>query len=79
MIIKSCNLDFKQPLKSGDMFIVTSKIFIKSKVRMIINQNIINKATNKEVLSATFTVTGFGNNRIYLPDIILEKFSLKTP
>jgi len=47
LVLIHAEIDFKAPLKSGDRFIVTSKLEMMSQLRFVFLQQVIRKSDNK--------------------------------
>src|SRR5947207_2170325 len=70
LLARDCEIQFKDSLKSGDEFVVTSTAILHSKVRIIFMHEIIRKSDLKVVTKGQFTITGINRNtgKIMIPD-----------
>jgi len=86
LVVSKVTIKFKNSLKSGDNYKITSEFFIISPVRVIVKQkifninnnsnNILNNSLNTE---AEFIITGVNNKtgKIEIPDLLLHKINKK--
>jgi acyl-CoA thioester hydrolase len=57
LVLVHTDISFRDSLKSGDLFSVTSKIETKGKVRVVFLQKVIRRSDKKAVAEATNTTT----------------------
>lgn len=57
LVLAEATIKFRSPLKSGDKYIVTSKLLPQGKIRAIMEQEVIRKSDSKVCAAGTFTVT----------------------
>jgi acyl-CoA thioester hydrolase len=57
LVLVHTDISFRDSLKSGDLFYVTSKIETKGKVRVVFLQKVIRESDNKVIAEATNTTT----------------------
>jgi len=73
-VVIRAEIDYKSPLRPGDIFSVKLKIERKGSLRMVFNQQIILISADKLMLNARITTVLTKNGRPFSPDILLEKF-----
>ena len=76
LVLVHTDISFKDSLKSGDLFSVTSKIETKGKVRVLFLQKVIRRSDKKIVAEATNTATCIytQTGRPQFPEEIRELF-----
>ena len=75
LVVLRAELDYKQPLTSGDEFYVDIEVVQSSRVRFDFLQNIYRKRDNKLMLTAKITGTSVNERgRPFLPDAIVKLF-----
>ncbi|HTF97840.1 MAG TPA: acyl-CoA thioesterase [Cellvibrio sp.] len=75
LVVLRAELDYKQPLTSGDEFYVDTEVVQSSRVRFDFLQNIYRKRDNKLMLTAKITGTSVNERgRPFLPDVIVKLF-----
>lgn len=76
LVLVHTDISFKDSLKSGDLFSVTSKIETKGKVRVAFLQEVIRKSDGKVVAKATNTTTCIHaeTGRPQFPEVIKKLF-----
>ena len=75
LVVLRAELDYKQPLTSGDEFYVDTDVVQSSRVRFDFLQNIYRKRDNKLMLAAKITGTSVNERgRPFLPDAIVKLF-----
>lgn len=57
LVLVNTDISFKDSLKSGDLYYVTSKIETKGRIRVVFFQRVIRKSDKKVVAEATNTTT----------------------
>jgi len=74
MVLVEATIKFKTPLKSGDLYTVTSKLVPQGKIRAIMEQEIIRKSDGKICCLGTFTVTSISTKtgRPEFPDSLKQ-------
>ncbi len=73
-VVIRAELDYKFPLRPGDVFKVRLKIAKKGRLRIIFNQEVIRKSDEKLMVNAKITTVLTNNNRPVLPGVLIEKF-----
>lgn len=77
LVVLRAELDYKQPLVSGDEFYVDVAVVQSSRVRFEFLQNIYRKRDNKLMLTAKITGTSLNERgRPFVPPVIEKLFSL---
>lgn len=77
LVVLRAELDYKQPLVSGDEFYVDVAVVQSSRVRFEFLQNIYRKRDNKLMLAAKITGTSLNERgRPFVPEVIEKLFSL---
>lgn len=74
-VVIRAELDFKFPLKPGDLFLVRLRISKKGRLRLIFDQQIIRKTDNKLMTDARITVVITKNGKPISTAILDEKLS----
>jgi acyl-CoA thioester hydrolase len=76
LVLVHTDISFRDSLKSGDLFSVTSKIETKGKVRVVFLQKVIRRSDKKVVAEATNTTTCIHaqTGRPQFPEEIRELF-----
>lgn len=75
LVVVRIEIDYKQPLQSGDRFVVGVKMERESRIRFAFNQIIHRVDDNQKMLSAKVIGTSVGSNgRPKLPDVLLQLF-----
>jgi acyl-CoA thioester hydrolase len=57
LVLAEATIKFRTPLKSGDLYTVTSKLVPQGKIRAIMEQEVIRKSDSKVCCIGIFTVT----------------------
>jgi len=85
LVVLSCTLNFKQPLKPGDTFYVTCRLVPdESAFKFAFEQEIRFSETDRLVLKAHFTATCVNTNpgpheeKIYVPDSIKQHYTAQS-
>ena len=73
-VVIRAELDYKFPLRPGDVFLVRLKMGRQGRLRMIFDQAVIRKSDEKLMVAARVTGVLTKNNRPVSPDILTEKF-----
>lgn len=73
-VVIRAELDYKFPLRPGDVFFVRLKIGKHGKLRLIFNQQIIRKKDEKLIVNARITTVLTKNNRPVSSEILEERF-----
>lgn len=74
-VVIKAELDYKFPLRPGDDFIIRLKITRQGRLRIIFNQQVIQKADEKLMVNAKITAVLTKAGRPMSPDILVEKFA----
>lgn len=75
LVVLRAELDYKQPLVSGDEFYVDVEVVQSSRVRFDFLQNIYRKRDQRLVLAAKITGTSVNERgRPFVPDVIVKLF-----
>ncbi len=75
LVVLRAELDYKQPLVSGDEFYVDVEVVQSSRVRFDFLQNIYRKRDQKLMLSAKITGTSLNERgRPFVPEVITQLF-----
>jgi acyl-CoA thioester hydrolase len=73
LVVTRAELDYKAPLTSNDVFIVSLRLERVSKLRFAFKQDIHRKEDNRLILQATITATGVNSKgRPELPPVIMD-------
>ncbi|MDA3970218.1 MAG: acyl-CoA thioesterase [Desulfobulbaceae bacterium] len=73
LVVTRAELDYKAPLTSGDLFVVSLEIERVSKLRFAFKQEIHRKGDNRLILQATIIATGVNDRgRPELPEEIIS-------
>ena len=75
LVLSEMQMKFKASLTSGDVFITSSQMEKKGRVRVLVKQTIIRESDKKIINDAVFTITCVNNNtgKIDMPKWILDK------
>lgn len=73
-VVIRAELNYKLPLKPGDIFLVRLKMAKHGNLRIIFKQQIIRKADEKLMVDARITAVLTRNGRPVSPEILEEKF-----
>ena len=73
-VVIRAELDYKFPLRPGDVFLVRLKMGKQGRLRIIFNQEVIRKADSKVMVKARITTVLTRNGRPVAPDYLEEKF-----
>ena len=73
-VVIRAELDYKYPLRPGDVFFVQLKMGKQGRLRIIFNQEIIRETDQKLMVKAKITAVLTKNNRPISPEILEEKF-----
>ena len=78
LVVAEANLKYKVPLVAGDEYIVTSKVASTSRIKVIIEQEVIRKSDNKVSVVGLITATCLNvkTGRPGFPDEIKAKFGM---
>lgn len=71
-VVIRVEMDYKQPLKPGDTFVVAITMHKEGRLRFVFDQNIIRKSDGKIAIVAKVTGVLTKNGRPIAPDIIDE-------
>ncbi len=74
-VVIKAELEYKFPLRPGDLFYIRLKIGRQGQLRIIFNQQIIRKADEKLMVKAKITSVLTRNNRPISPGILEENFN----
>ncbi len=74
-VVIKAELDYKYPLRPGDIFRVRLKMFKQGKLRIIFNQEVIRDSDEKKVVDARITAVLTRNGRPISPEIMEKKFN----
>lgn len=78
LVVLRAELDYKQPLVSGDEFYVDVEVVQSSRVRFDFLQNIYRKRDQKLMLAAKITGTSVNERgRPFVPDVIVKLFPVE--
>lgn len=78
LVVLRAELDYKQPLVSGDEFYVDVEVVQSSRVRFDFLQNIYRKRDQKLMLAAKITGTSVNERgRPFVPDVITKLFPVE--
>ncbi len=78
LVVLRAELDYKQPLVSGDEFYVDVDVVQSSRVRFDFLQNIYRKHDQKLILAAKITGTSVNERgRPFVPDVITKLFPVE--
>jgi acyl-CoA thioester hydrolase len=73
-VVIRAELDYKYPLKPGDVCLVRLKMAKQGKLRIIFKQQIVRKGDEKVIVNARITAVLTRNERPISPEILEEKF-----
>ncbi len=73
-VVVRAELDYKSPLRPGDVFLVRLKIGKQGRLRVIFNQQIVRKPDEKLMVGARITTVLTKNNRPISPQFLEQKF-----
>lgn len=73
-VVIRAELDYKFPLRPGDVFLVRLRIGKQGRLRIIFDQQIIRKADEKLMVNARITTVLTKSGRPVSPEILEEKF-----
>jgi len=78
LVLVKTEMEFKDSLKSGDEYIVTSKIEAQGKIRILFLQEVIRKSDNKVVTKAVNTATclSIKKGRPEIPDDLKQQLGI---
>jgi acyl-CoA thioester hydrolase len=71
-VVTKVELEYKQPLKSGDAFFVTLLMEPKGRLQIEFHQKIVRLADNKLILNAKVTAAILKEGRPSKPDLIIR-------
>ena len=74
-VVIKAELDYKYPLRPGDIFRIRLKMFKKGNLRIIFNQEVIRDSDEKKVVEARITAVLTSNGRPVSPEIMEKKFN----
>lgn len=74
-VVIRAELDYKFPLRPGDIFLVRLKMSKKGRLRVIFKQQVIRKTDDKLMVDARITTVLTRNGRPVSPKILEEKFN----
>ncbi|HBM16631.1 MAG TPA: thioesterase [Lentisphaeria bacterium] len=57
LVLAEATIKFRAPLRSGDLYTVTSKLVPQGKIRAIMEQEVLRKSDGKICCLGTFTIT----------------------
>lgn len=68
VVVARAEIDYLQPLKSGDSFLVTAQPVLERRIRLVFNQSIRHSATGREHVRARIVTTAVNERgRPYFP------------
>ncbi|MEE4286827.1 MAG: acyl-CoA thioesterase [Mariniphaga sp.] len=73
-VVIRAELDYKFPLRPGDVFLVRLKMAKKGQLRIIFKQQVIRKSDKKLMVDARITTVLTRNGRPVSPGILEDKF-----
>lgn len=73
-VVIRAELDYKFPLKPGDVFLVRLKMIKQGQLRIIFKQEIVRKTDKKLIINARITTVLTRNGRPVSPEVLEEKF-----
>ena len=73
-VVIRAELDYKFPLRPGDIFLVRLKVGRQGRLRLIFEQEIVGKEDEKQMVKARITGVLTKNGRPVSPDLIVERF-----
>lgn len=73
-VVIRAELDYKFPLKSGDVFLARLKMARQGQLRIIFKQEIVRKTDKKLIINARITTVLTRNGRPVSPEVLEEKF-----
>jgi len=73
-VVIRAEIDYKFPLRPGDIFIVRLKLERQGKLRIIFDQQIVRKNDNTLMVNARITAVLTRNGRPLAPGFLVEKF-----
>lgn len=73
-VVIRAELDYKLPLRPGDIFLVRLKMSKKGLLRIVFKQQIIRKSDNKLITDALITTVLTSKGKPVSPEIIEDKF-----
>jgi acyl-CoA thioester hydrolase len=75
LVLSEVQMKFKASLVSGDIFITSSQMEKKGRVRVLVKQTITRESDNQTINEAAFTITCVNNKtgKIDMPEWILGK------
>ncbi|MBN1413236.1 MAG: acyl-CoA thioesterase [Spirochaetales bacterium] len=76
-VVTRIEMDFKQPLSSGDHFVVRSNIGRKGRLRFLFYQDIFKLPDNKLVMNAVVYTACIENGRPSTPEFIIKAIKKK--
>ncbi|WP_058023105.1 acyl-CoA thioesterase [Pseudohongiella spirulinae] len=69
VVVVRAEIDYLQPLKSGDSIFVTAKPVLEKRIRLVFNQSIRHSATGREHVRARIVTTAVSERgRPYFPE-----------
>ena len=72
LVVTRAELDYEQPLRSGDRFVVRSVLKRQRRIRFVFEQEILKFPKMERVLQGIIIGTGVINGKIGLPSELLE-------
>lgn len=73
-VVIRAEIDYKFPLRPGDIFIVRLKLVRQGNLRIIFNQQIVRKRDEVLMVNARITAVLTRKGRPLAPDFLIEKF-----
>lgn len=73
-VVIRAELDYKFPLRPGDVFLVRLKMGKQGRLRIIFEQQVIRKSDEKLMVNARITTVLTKNSRPVSPEVLEEKF-----
>jgi len=73
-VVIRVEIDYKYPLRPGDIFMVRLKLGRQGNLRIIFDQQIVRKSDNVVMVNARITTVLTRNKRPLAPVFLLEKF-----
>ena len=74
-VVIRAELDYKFPLRPGDIFFIRLKLKKQGRLRIIFNQQIFRKADEKLMLNARITAVLTQKNKPVFSDDLIDKFN----
>ena len=75
-VVIKAELDYKFPLRPGDVFLVRLKMAKQGRLRVIFNQEVVRKADEKLMVKGKITAVLTKSGRPLPSDLLVEKFEV---